>query len=75
MARTGKIIAMRNEAAELRAAIAQRDAYERGLLTDAQLADFDKQNAALDAEGEARILVAEFLACRLDDLAGGGAPW
>lgn len=43
---------------------------ERGLLTKAQLAEFDRQNRLLVKSREEPLTVAEYLKCRLDDATG-----
>lgn len=45
---------------------------ETGLLTKAQLREFNHQNRLLKRSGEEPLTVAEFLKCRLDDATGGG---
>jgi hypothetical protein len=47
-------------------------AAETGLLTKAQLREFNAQNRLLKREGEEPLTVAEYLKCRLDDATGGG---
>ena len=65
----GLALAAREEMDVVNALLAERAEGELGLLTDEQRAEFDEQNRLLDEEGETRVSVAEYLSCRLEDMA------